>query len=125
MDGIGTCHERLCRDASRVHTRAAKFVSLDDSDGFASTRKPHRQRGARLARPDNDCVKVFHEAVVWTWIMQAAYQRQRARTFARQKSHASNRPRAAQTRFTFDLQHDQRSEPASCGPLKSDDSMGM
>ena len=59
VDRIGTRHERLCRGASRVHACAAKFIALDNSDGFAGTRKPRRHGRARLARADNDCVEML------------------------------------------------------------------
>ena len=62
MDRIGTRHERLCRDASRIHACAAKFMALDNGDGFAGTRKSRRQGRARLARPDNDCVEVLYRS---------------------------------------------------------------
>ncbi len=32
---------------------------FDESDGFASTRKPNRQGRARLPRPNNNCVEVL------------------------------------------------------------------
>ena len=60
MDRIGTRHERLCRDASRIHAGAAKFMAFDDGDGLAGSRKPRRQGRACLARADNDCVEVLH-----------------------------------------------------------------
>jgi hypothetical protein len=60
MDGKGTCHERLCRDASRFHARAAKFIAFDNSDGFSGTREPSRQGWARMIRPENDRVELSH-----------------------------------------------------------------
>ena len=60
MDRIGARHQRLCRNASRIHAGAAKLMAFDNRDGFSGTRKPRRQRRARLARPDDDCVEVLH-----------------------------------------------------------------
>jgi hypothetical protein len=62
MDRIGTRHERLCRVASCIHACTAKFIAFDNSDGFASTRKPRCQGRSRLASRDNDCVEVLRRS---------------------------------------------------------------
>ena len=59
-DRIGTRDERLRWDASRIHARAAEFMAFDNRHGLSGGRKPSRQRRARLARADNDCVEVLH-----------------------------------------------------------------
>jgi hypothetical protein len=33
VDGIRTRHDRVCRDASRIHEYAAEFVAFDNRDG--------------------------------------------------------------------------------------------
>src|SRR5438270_7685818 len=53
-------NHRLCRDAARVHTGAAKLVTFDDGDCLARTGEPRRQGRACLARPDDDGVEMLH-----------------------------------------------------------------
>ncbi len=75
MDRIGACHERFCRDASRIHAGAAKFMAFDNSDGLAGTRKPSCKGRSRLARPYNDCVEVLHRSgqrVPSMWILPSS-----------------------------------------------------
>ena len=62
MDRVRTGNHRLCRNASRIHAGAAKFVTFDDGDCLARTRKSRCQGRACLARPDDDCVEVLHAA---------------------------------------------------------------
>ena len=62
MGRVRAGDHRLGRDASRVHTGAAKLVAFDDGDRLARGRKPRRQGRACLARPDDDGVEVLHAA---------------------------------------------------------------
>src|SRR5262249_43417971 len=58
MGSVRTGNERLGRDASRIHTGAAKLVVFDNGERHARTRKPCSKRRACLTRPDDDCIEV-------------------------------------------------------------------
>src|SRR5215469_6714670 len=60
MGRVCAGHQRLGRDTSGIHAGATEFVAFHDGDLHARTRKPRRQRRARLARPNDDCVVVIH-----------------------------------------------------------------
>src|SRR5579862_281435 len=60
VDRIGAGYQCFRGDASGIHTRAPKFMALDDGNGLAGIGKPRSQRRPRLSSPDNDCVEVLH-----------------------------------------------------------------
>jgi hypothetical protein len=60
MGSIGTCDHRLGGYAARIHARAAKQVTFNDGNRLLCVREPRSQGGARLPRPDDNGVEVFH-----------------------------------------------------------------